>query len=242
MVRGEIFHMLKGAGVGVCCPVLSLWMSNHGYFQGYCGFKYGIGWEIFMFFFVWIFTDFFEFYYHKQGHTFSFWWMQHKSHHRFYNPSPFAVIADDFLDQLIRSTPLVIIPLLLPTNIDFMFAEFVLFFYGYGIYLHWGFELHYPDAHHPYINTAFQHYLHHAKSGAMSPYHCGFFFKIWDNLFDCVWKEECFCVKCQREKGLRSRDLWEKVEKPDYSVLLKPEFWKDYFLGNDKKKVEAKSA
>jgi len=233
MVRGEIFHMLKGAAVGVCCPVLSLYMSSHGYFQGYCGFPHGASWEIFMFFFIWIFTDFFEFSYHKLGHTKPFFWMQHKAHHRFYNPSPFAVIADDLTDQLIRSTPLILIPMCLPTNMDLMFLEFVVFFYGYGIYLHWGYEFDWPDAHHPYINTSFQHYLHHAKSGAVTPYHCGFFFKFWDNLFDCTWKKECFCSKCDREKGNRTLEKWECIEKPDYSELFEVSFWMDYLLGRE---------
>jgi hypothetical protein len=33
---------------------------------------------------------------------------QHKFHHYFYNPSPFAVIADEYIDQFIRSTPMVV--------------------------------------------------------------------------------------------------------------------------------------
>lgn len=243
MVRGEIFHMLKGAGVGVCCPVLSLWLSANGLSQGYCGLApYGWAYEVKMFFFIWFFTDFFEFSYHKLGHTTFFFWMQHKSHHRFYNPSPFSVIADDLVDQLIRSTPLVIIPLLFPTNMDLMFLEFVVFFYGYGIYLHWGYEFDYPNAHHPIINTSFQHYLHHARSGAKSPYHCGFFFKIWDQLFDITWKDECFCSKCAREKGERSKEIWCKVVKPDYSKLLEVDFWTSYLFTNPLKLSSKKKA
>ncbi len=34
-----------------------------------------------------------------------------------------------------------------------------------------------------YINTSFQHYCHHAKSLMNRPYHCGFFIKLWDNMF-----------------------------------------------------------
>lgn len=43
----------------------------------------------------------------------------------------------------------------MPTNIDLLFFEFALFFYGYGLYLHWGYEVSWLDAHHPIINTAF---------------------------------------------------------------------------------------
>jgi len=235
MVRSEIFHMAKGATVGVICPTTSLWMSAHGYFQGYCGMKYGLGYEIFTFMFIWIFVDFYEWAYHQLGHTKPFFWLQHKSHHKFFNPTPFAVIADDFVDQFVRSLPLVFLPLMMPINMDLMFAEFVFFFYGYGIYLHWGHEFDWPDAHHPYINSAYHHYLHHAKSGATNPYHTGFFLKCWDNWMDTVWKKDCFCVKCQRKNGERTREIWDKTEKPDYSILFSPSFWVPYLFGCEKK-------
>ena len=49
---------------------------------------------------VWIGSDFYEFAYHRLGHiSFSFW-KQHKHHHVFFNPSPFAVIADEWIDQV----------------------------------------------------------------------------------------------------------------------------------------------
>eukprot|EP00494_Astrolonche_serrata_P002303 UN02309 len=117
-VAGEIYHMLKGCWIGVTMPALSLSLSANGYLKGYCGTPYGIGWEIFMFFFIMMFSDLFEWYYHKLGHTTKFFWEQHKSHHKFYNPTPFSVIADDLFDQLMRSTPLLIIPTLLSTNMD----------------------------------------------------------------------------------------------------------------------------
>eukprot|EP00493_Phyllostaurus_siculus_P002913 UN02926 len=145
-------------------------MSSHGYFQGYCGFPHGASWEIFMFFFIWIFTDFFEFSITSSDIQSHFSGCNTKPTIVFTTLGPFAVIADDLTDQLIRSTPLILIPMCLPTNMDLMFLEFVVFFYGYGIYLHWGYEFDWPDAHHPYINTSFQHYLHHAKSGAVTPY------------------------------------------------------------------------
>jgi len=245
LVRGEIFHMFKGALVGVICPTVSLWMSAHGYFQGYCGMKHGLAYEFFVFVFIWIFVDFYSWAYHQLGHTRPFWWLQHKSHHKFFNPTPFAVIADDFVDQLIRSMPLVFLPLIMPINMDLMFAEFVFFFYGYGIYLHWGHEWDWPDAHHPIVNSSYHHYLHHAKSGATSPYHTGFFLKIWDDLNDTVWKKDCFCVKCQRANGERTKEVWEKTLKPDYTILFQPSFWIWYVFGmedkSSKKLAKAKS-
>lgn len=81
------------------------------------------------------------------------------------------------------------------------------------------------SAHSKWVNTAFQHYLHHARSIFGKPYHTGFFFKVWDNMFGSVWKDECFCVRCEQAKGNRTREQYDKIEKPDYSVLLSPQFW-----------------
>merc|ERR1712032_1720198 len=107
-----------------------------------------------------------------------------------------------------------------------MFFEYGVFFYAYGCYLHWGYELDCIDAHHPVLNTAFQHYCHHAASILHKPYHCGFFFKCWDELFGSVYDGTCFCVKCERENGRRSRDRYEKdVVVPPYERLLDPSFW-----------------
>ncbi|CAF4850244.1 unnamed protein product, partial [Rotaria socialis] len=154
-----------------------------------------------------------------------------KSHHQFFNPTPFAVIADEYLDQFVRALPLLILPALIPVNMDLLFFQFATFFYGYGIYLHWGHEFSYPDAHHPIINTSFQHYLHHAISIKNQPYHTGFYFKIWDQLFGSVYpREKCFCIKCQKEKGQRTHDEFEKLEKPDYSILLNWNFWFNHTL------------
>ena len=50
-----------------------------------------------------------------------------------------------------------LLPIIFRVNIDVMFAQYVIFFYAYGVYLHWGYELTWPDAHHPWINTAYQH-------------------------------------------------------------------------------------
>ncbi|CAF0935087.1 unnamed protein product [Rotaria sordida] len=83
------------------------------------------------------------------GHTIDMLWNVHKSHHQFYNPTPFAVIAEDYVDQIVGASPLVFIPALVPINMDLLFFQFAIFFYGYGVYLHWGHEFSYPDAHHP---------------------------------------------------------------------------------------------
>jgi len=218
--------MLKGLAIAAVSPALTLYLMQHKLSKGYCGLgDYSVLYLIGTFFATWIFSDFFEFFYHYLGHKFSALWSVHKHHHQFFNPSPFAVIADEYLDQFIRSLPLVIIPLALPVNMDMLFVQYVVFFYGYGVYLHWGYELNYPDAHHPIVNSSFQHYLHHAISVKNKPYHTGFFFKIWDQLFGTVYGGDCFCVKCEQAAGKRTLEEFEKVTKFDYSPLLQPSFW-----------------
>jgi len=229
LVRREVLQMLKGMYTATFCPALALHLVNAGWSKAYGGLGgRSVGYLVFTFFVVWIGSDFYEFAYHRLGHTFAFWWKQHKGHHVFYNPSPFAVIADDHADQLIRSAPLLFIPLLMPVNMDLLFLTYGAFFYGYGVYLHWGYELRWPDAHHPWINTAFQHYVHHARSTLNKPMHTGFFFKLWDQIAGSVYKagpEACLCASCSTARGERTREAFDAVEKPDYSVLLSPSFW-----------------
>eukprot|EP01127_Copromyxa_protea_P005390 TRINITY_DN15328_c0_g1_i1.p1 TRINITY_DN15328_c0_g1~~TRINITY_DN15328_c0_g1_i1.p1 ORF type:complete len:291 (-),score=42.53 TRINITY_DN15328_c0_g1_i1:25-897(-) len=229
-VKQEITIMTKGLVTATFCPAMALYLGQQGISKAYCGIseQYGWGYHFFTFLLIWIGTDFWEFLYHYCGHKYPLLWAAHKPHHQFYNPSPFAVIADEYLDQFMRALPLLLFPIALPINMDLIFFEYALFFYGYGVYLHWGHEFEYPNAHHPWINTSFQHYIHHAVSVMEKPYHTGFFFKIWDNLFGSVHRPvngKCVCAKCCRDRGERTLEAWNKVKKPDYSVLLQPSFW-----------------
>lgn len=100
-VRDEVVQTLKSILVATFCPALSLWLTRQGYSQAYCGVEpHGWGHIVLSFFVIWFGTDLWEFTYHYIGHTTAFGWEQHKPHHVFYNPSPFAVIADEALDQV----------------------------------------------------------------------------------------------------------------------------------------------
>ncbi len=227
MVRREVLQMLKGLVMATACPALSLHLAHYGLSKGYCGVgERGPWYLVLSFVVVWIGTDLFEFLYHRLGHTSRLGWKEHRHHHVFHNPSPFAVIADDALDQLVRSMPMVIFPLVMPINMDLLFFTFAIFFYAYGAYLHWGYELSFPDAHNRWINTSFQHYLHHARSTLHKPLHTGFFFKVWDRLWGSLYEGECVCAKCCVARGERSAEAWARVKKPDYSVLLRADFWR----------------
>jgi lathosterol oxidase len=229
MVRREVLQMLKGIYTATLCPALALHLVDAGWSKAYGGLGgYSVGYLIFTFFVAWVGSDLYEFLYHRLGHSKAFWWRQHKSHHVFYNPSPFAVIADDHVDQFIRSAPLLLLPMVMPINMDLLFLTYGAFFYGYGVYLHWGFELAWPNAHHAWINTSFQHYVHHARSTLHKPLHTGFFFKIWDKLAKSTYDagpESCICARCSSARGERTREAFDALEKPDYSPLLSASFW-----------------
>ena len=125
MVKEEIQQMYKGMFTATVCPALTLWMASKGYSQAYCGVSetHGANRLFLELVVIVIGSDFFEFLYHWLGHRLSFMWAVHKHHHVFYNPSPFAVIADEYVDQFVRSTPLFLLPVIMPINIDLMFGE-----------------------------------------------------------------------------------------------------------------------
>jgi len=173
-IREEIVQMIKGLCSATLCPAFSLYLARHGHSYGYCGLGgYSVGYLALTFLVTWVVSDFYEFLYHHLGHRFAACWENHRHHHVFFNPSPFSVIADEYVDQFARSTPLVVLPLLFPVNQDMLFLQYAFFFYGYGTYLHLGHEWECIPADHPWINTSFQHYLHHATSIKNKPYHTG---------------------------------------------------------------------
>ncbi len=49
--------------------------------------------------------------------------------------------------------------------------------------------------------------------------------KLWDQLWGSTYDKKCVCCKCQVAEGKRTKELFAKVEQPDYSVLLSPSFW-----------------
>jgi lathosterol oxidase len=224
-VRDEITQMIKACVTGTLFPALALTLARTGKSKAFCNAELGMRYDIISFFVLWIWSDFYEWGYHWLGHRFATMWEFHRAHHAFFNPSPFAVIADEYVDMAMRSLPMLAIPLVVPINMDILFGTFAVFFYGYGTFIHWGYEVEWLSAHNPIINTPFQHYCHHAISGAKNPYHTGFFFKIWDQLMGSVYPGKCFCCVCDQKAGNRTRAHFAKIKIPDYSVLLQPTFY-----------------
>jgi len=221
IVQKEIIHMIKGLSVATICPAFSLVASRFQVSNGYCGYDHEARSIITQALIIFFFTDVYEYLYHWLGHRISLLWSIHKHHHMFYNPTPFAVIADEYLDQFIRTLPMVIIPYFMKTNMDLLFAIFAILFYGYGVYLHWGYESITLTAHNLIFNTSYHHYTHHKEGGQNTILFTGFFFKLWDQIF-LTNQYNCQCYLCRPK---RSKSEFEKITKPDYSVLLSFDFW-----------------
>jgi len=72
MVKSEIIQMIKGMLSATLCPSLSLFLARNGMSSAYCGSgpdgRYGLGYHIITFIFIWITVDFWEFMYHRIGH------------------------------------------------------------------------------------------------------------------------------------------------------------------------------
>jgi len=225
-VKQEITVMLQGLLPSTFCPALSLYLVKKGWSQGYCGVEpNGYGWLFGTFLLLCFFCEFYEFFYHWCGHSFSVMWKTHKGHHAFFNPTPFAVVADNPIDQFFRAAPMLFFPLIVPANMDMVFTTFAILFYFNGLIQHSGHEIYFIDGHSQLFLTAYHHYLHHAKSTVYRPFYNGQFIQFWDHLFGSIYDGECVCSKCARQKGERSIEKWEKIPKPDYSVLLNPSYW-----------------
>merc|ERR1719220_3146212 len=122
-------------GAAAICPAAALWFYAQGDASplkqyGYCGTTPIYGWKynLFTFFTVWIVSDFWEFFYHRIGHTFPFMWRWYRHHHVFFNPTPFSVVADEFVDQFFRALPMVLFPCVMPMNLDILWFTFLLLF------------------------------------------------------------------------------------------------------------------
>jgi sterol desaturase/sphingolipid hydroxylase (fatty acid hydroxylase superfamily) len=61
-------------------------------------------------------------------------------------------------------------------------------------------------ADHPIMNTSFQHYAHHAISIKNKPYHTGFFFKIWDQMFGTMYQGDQVISVTKKEKKKKRKE------------------------------------
>lgn len=210
-------------------PALMLYLSsiNSKFSNGYCGY-YSFFNEFKQFIIVWLITDMYEAINHFMGHYSNYLWTKHKAHHKYFLPTPFSVIADDFFDQVTRTIPLILWPLFFNINLELLLFQWMIFYGLFGTYLHYGFELSFLSAHNPIVNTSYHHHLHHAKSGKNKPICIAFFFKFIDKILGSDAESninECLCSRCEIKKGNRTKEIYDKIEKPNYYILFNPKFW-----------------
>uniref|UniRef100_A0A0G4G417 Fatty acid hydroxylase domain-containing protein n=1 Tax=Chromera velia CCMP2878 TaxID=1169474 RepID=A0A0G4G417_9ALVE len=261
LVRHEAVRTIQGIFFSAIFPALAIYLAKKkagGYgasdsdqgadsfleskvlpkFQGYCGIDSsgeGMIRHLAEMLFIILVTDVYEWLYHNLGHELDFLWRFHTHHHKFFNPTPWAVIADEPPDQIMRSLPLLVLPFVFRMNVDVLFFTFAAFFYVYGIYLHSGYECDWiVRSDNPVVNTSFQHYMHHYAGGRKHACHTGFFFKFEDWVVGSYYKGDLtmeaqrpyYAINC-RKGGKRKYADWERVAKkfPNYSVMYDWRFW-----------------
>lgn len=235
-VLGELFlgGILGPPSVSLVAAI-HLFLVANGTLKHHCDTPVTWSYRLFSALFVIIVTDLYEWGWHYLGHWMDNLWVVHKHHHKYYNPTPFGTVADWPVDNFMRSLYVVVVNLVsfcligMPLDLDMVYFATGFFTMGWGMYLHTGHELASIPHDHPFLNTSYQHYVHHAISVKNKPYHTGFFVKLWDNLAGSVYKGSQVIPAVEDQKlGNRSRERWEKEvlpNLPDYSVLLSPRWW-----------------
>jgi len=213
---------------------IHLFLISNGTLRHHCDTPQTLGYRAISVLLVLLVADLYEWGWHYLGHLFDKLWVLHKHHHKYYNPTPFGTVADYPMDNFMRSLyPIVVYTvsyclLGMPIDIDMLYFGTAFVTMIWGMYLHTGHELACLPYDHPFFNTSYQHYVHHAVSVKNKPYHTGNFIKLWDRLAGSVYTGKQIIPAIEDQKlGNRSRETWEKEVKPnlpDYSVLLSPKW------------------
>ena len=208
-VRGEIFDGVLSISMVMGCVALSFWCSYHGYNQLYASpTEYSL-WAIPLSVLgVFVVMEVFEWAFHWACHQSSLLWKIHKHHHRYSNPTPFGVMADNPIDMLIKASPILWIPFLFPIWDVALIATFAAMNFAYGTYLHGGFDPPWmPSPHSRFLVSAWHHNEHHA--GAIN-FNFGFFTGFMDILVGtrltptdkAAKRPQYRCTECRNEPSL----------------------------------------
>ena len=117
-------------------------------------------------------------------------------------------MADQPIDMLIKSSPILWIPMLFPVWDVALIATFATMNFAYGTYLHAGFDPPWmPSPHSRYLVSAWHHNEHH--SGSLD-HNYGFFTGFLDIWFgtrltptDKVEKRRAYrCTECREERAV----------------------------------------
>lgn len=230
VAREIVLGGLAGPPVVALAPAVHLWAVGRGYLD-HCG-AAGTGEAAAAFLpslvVCLVATDLYEWAWHQLGHRVAALWVVHRHHHQFPNPTPFATIADQPPDNVMRSLyPLVACVVCgwvlgAPPDMDALYGAVGLVNVLWGTYLHSGHEYDVAPYDHPWLNTSFQHHVHHAVSSASTPYHTGFLLRAWDRM---AGTQYCGTAVVPAEVARRTRAEWERVVVPDYRVLLDRRWW-----------------
>lgn len=254
-VAFEIEHLFRCSVVSVLVLTVAVLMGMHGLTDLLVvdsSILVNILWIVIAFFLV----DFYEYMYHYLGHKYDSLWAHHKRHHKFFNPTPFGVIADDIVDQLFRTVPIVLFPVLFPKINGLVLAVVFSIDPIYGTWLHTGHDVPKLRSIANYVkektggcrfvlNTSAEHYLHHAISGRSSPVYCGFYIKVWDwllNTHDEVRIEELLADLGPEKRSRKEFEAEVKHKIPDYGQLATFSFWCERYGFSSSEKNLAKGA
>eukprot|EP00658_Telonema_sp_P-2_P083874 TRINITY_DN9189_c0_g1_i4.p1 TRINITY_DN9189_c0_g1~~TRINITY_DN9189_c0_g1_i4.p1 ORF type:complete len:347 (+),score=82.76 TRINITY_DN9189_c0_g1_i4:152-1192(+) len=234
-VMGEVLlGGILGPLVVAFAPSIHLYLIADGHYKHHCDTPQSWSYKLLSAFLVVLITDFYEWGWHFLGHYIGALWSVHKHHHKYFNPTPFGTIADYPADNFMRSLYFMIVngvaygTMGIHLDLDMIYIVTAFLTVGWGMYLHCGHEISWIPYDNRYFNTSFQHYAHHAVSSKNTPYHTGFFVKLWDNMAGSVYTGDKVLPAIEQQKrGIRTRAEWDKVKStiPNYSVLLSPSFW-----------------
>jgi lathosterol oxidase len=205
-VRGEIFDGVLSMSMVMGSIAVAFWCSYQGYNGLYASpTEYPLWYIPLSIVGVFVVMEVFEWAFHWACHRNALLWKIHKHHHRYANPTPFGVMADQPLDMFIKASPILWIPFLFPIWDVALIGTFASVNFLYGIYLHAGFDPPWlPSPHSRFLVSAWHHNEHHSGS-LMHNY--GFFtafLDIWFNTrltpSDKVAKRPNYrCTECRNE-------------------------------------------
>lgn len=181
-VRGELVDGVLSMSMVMGVVALSFWCAYRGANQLYASpGDYPLWYIPVSIFGVFVVMEVFEWAFHRACHRIPLLWKVHKQHHRYANPTPFGVMADQPFDMLIKASPILWIPFLFPIWDVALIGTFATMNFLYGTYLHAGFDPPWmPSPHSRFLVSAWHHNEHHAGS---LEHNYGFFTGFMDILF-----------------------------------------------------------
>lgn len=207
-VRGEIVDGVLSMSMVMGSIAIAFWCSYRGYNGLYADpTTYPLWYIPISILGVFVVMEVFEWTFHWACHRSDLLWKVHKHHHRYSNPTPFGVMADQPLDMFIKSSPILWIPFLFPIWDVALIGTFATMNFLYGTYLHAGFDPPWmPSPHSRFLVSAWHHNEHHAGS---LDHNYGFFTGALDILFgtrlrpeDKVAKRPNYrCTECRPAVG-----------------------------------------